>query len=293
MSFFRQIEIFRTVMVSTSLTEASARLLISQPAITMQIKNLEAYVGVALFRRDGHKLQPTEYAKSLFEQSETAMESMLDLDRFARTLERTTIQSLNIAAMPMIARLWLPPRICTILKDFPNLDVTVEVTRSSKIIDLVEAGQTDIGLALPIRPVGTFHSKRLFNNRAVCIFQTGHALGAQNLITPSNIGSEDFILLGPVSFTRQHILASFEEAGIKPRIRAEVELEKLAIAMVEAGAGISIIDAYSARTRKEAGANIDCRPFEPKIEMNIDVLQSLSSRDPSLTRAIVDNYLAV
>lgn len=291
MSFYRQVEVFRTVMTSPSLQAASDRLLISQPAVTKQLKNLEEYIGIKLFLRDGHKLRPTEHARKLFERSEPAMDGMQDLDRFARSLEQNTPESLQIAAMPMIARLWLPEKISRILKLYKNLNVTIEVTKSSRILDLVETGRVDIGLALPVRPSGAIVSHSVLHNRAVCIFPVGHPFQNKDIITPLDIVEEDFLLLGPLSYTRKFILAAFDQHEVTPRIRAEVELEELAVAMVEAGAGISIIDAYSANIRREQGARIAYKPFEPVIEMDIQVIHSTNPKTPDLIRTVTRDLL--
>ena len=290
-SFYRQIEVFRTVMTSSSLSAASGRLLISQPAITKQLKNLEDYVGTKLFLREGHRLQPTEHARRLLAQSESVMEGMQNLDRFARSLEQNTIQTLHIAAMPMIARLWLPKRVCGILARYPNVNVTVEVTRSSRILDMVETGQFDIGLALPVRPSGAIVSHDLLSNKAVCIFPIGHAFEKKNAIDPSDLIDEDFLLLGPLSHTRKDILAAFDQYDVLPNIRAEIELEELAVAMVETGAGVSIIDEYSARKRQEQGARIKFKPFKPSIMMDIQIMHNITPKSPDLVKTVMDRFL--
>ena len=291
MSFYRQIEVFRTVMTSSSLIAASGRLLISQPAITKQLKNLEDYVGTKLFHREGHRLQPTEHARRLFGQSETAMEGMQNLDRFAKSLEQNTIETLHIAAMPMIARLWLPERVSGILKRYPNVNVTVEVTRSSRILDMVETGQIDIGLALPVRPSGAIVSTHLLGNPAVCVFPVGHAFENKESICPSDLVNEDFLLLGPLSHTRKDILAAFDQYDTSPNIRAEIELEELAVAMVETGVGVSIIDEYSARKRQEQGAIIAFRPFTPTIKMDIQIMHNTNPKSPDLVKTVINHFL--
>jgi DNA-binding transcriptional LysR family regulator len=291
MSFYRQIKVFRTVMTSPSLSAASGRLLISQPAITKQLKNLENYVGTKLFHRAGHRLQPTEHARRLFDQSEMAMEGMQNLDRFARSLDQNTIETLHIATMPMIARLWLPERISGILKRYLNLNVTVEVTSSSRVLDMVETGQTDIGLGLPVRPSGAIFSRNLLSNQAVCIFTIGHAFEELDVVCPSDLVGEDFLLLGPLSYTRKDILEAFDQYDVSPRIRAEIELEGLAVAMVEAGDGVSIIDEYSARKRLQQGARIAFKPFTPRINMDVQIMHNMNPKSPDLVKTVINQFL--
>ncbi|MCY6382872.1 LysR family transcriptional regulator [Hoeflea prorocentri] len=292
MSFYRQIEVFRTVMTSSSLSAASGRLLISQPAITKQLRNLEAYVGTKLFLREGHRLQPTEHARRLFEQSEGAMESMMSLDRFARSLEENTHETLRIAAMPMIATLWLPRKINDLFSRYPSLKVVVEVTKSSRILDMVETGQTDIGLGLPVRPSGAIIAHRLLGNEAVCIFPKGHHLEKKDYVDPADLTGENFILLGTLFYASTEILDLFEQEGVAPKIRAEVNLEELAVTMVESGAGVSIIDAFSAAERQKQGASFVSKPFRPIVNMDVQIMRGVTSKSPDLIKAVIEHFLS-
>ena len=288
MSFLRQIQIFRSVMISSTLAEAAERLALTQPAVTKQVRNLERTIGCNLFARDGHRLQPNDRARALFEQSEPAVSGMQNLERFARNLQRDVPQTLRIMAMPMIARLWLPDRLPMLLANNPNTNFVIGVGQSGRIIDMLESGGTDIGIALPSRRAGVDRSERLITSNGVCIVPLDHPLADKKIIHPRDIANEDFFLLGPTAPTRNAILEVFQNCNVELKIRAEIDLEETAVALVESGAGVSVIDSFSATVRKKSGAQIKICTMEPTVEMHIDIMHSFNPSDPELVRSTFD-----
>lgn len=277
MSFFRQMEVFRAAMVSPNLTAAAERLLITQPAVTKQIQALEEQIGINLFLRDGVRLKPTNAARALFAQSERAFASMHTLERFAAELIRSTPQHLRLCVMPMMSRLWLPERLIGLFRAYPDLHLSVSTAPSLQILDLLETDQIDIGIALPIRPVGLTQSDELLVSKAVCIFPRGHRLARLHTVEPEDLSGEDFLLLGPVAATRRDIIESFAERGVKPKVKAEIDVAELAVTLVANGAGIAVIDDLTAEAHRDAGAAIDIRPFAPRIDIAVNIYRTRSS----------------
>jgi DNA-binding transcriptional LysR family regulator len=277
MSFFRQMEVFRAAMMSPNLTVAAERLLITQPAVTKQIQALEDQIGIKLFLRDGARLKPTSAARALFAQSERAFASMSTLERFAAELIRSTPQHLRICVMPMMSRLWLPDRLIQLFRAYPDLHLSVSTAPSLQILDLLETDQIDIGIALPIRPVGLTQSDELLVCRAVCILPQGHRLSLLETVGPEDLAGEDFLLLGPVAATRRDILETFAERNIKPKVKAEIDVAELAVTLVANGAGIAVIDDLTAEAHKASGAAIDIRPFAPRIDIAVNIYRTRSS----------------
>lgn len=291
MSFFRQMEVFRAAMVSPNLTVAAERLLITQPAVTKQIQALEEQIGVKLFLRDGVRLKPTSAARALFAQSERAFASMNALERFAAELIRSTPQHLRLCVMPMMSRLWLPERLIGLFQAYPDLHLSVSTAPSLQILDLLESDQIDIGIALPIRPVGLTQSDQLLVSKAVCIFPRGHRLARLRTVEPENLSGEDFLLLGPVAATRRDIIESFTERGVKPKVKAEIDIAELAVTLVADGAGIAVIDDLTAEAHKAAGAAIDIRPFAPRIDIAVNIYRTRSSSAMPLATEVYERLL--
>ncbi|MEM9578585.1 MAG: LysR family transcriptional regulator [Pseudomonadota bacterium] len=272
MSFFRQIHVFRTVMTSASLTEAARKLFLTQPAVTKQIKALELHLGVELFNREGHRLQPNSRAQALFKSSLGAFEAMQALERDALKLREEGQNPIRIVAMPMVARLWLPRHIGRLFAQAPDTEFKIRVARSERISELLLNNQADIGIGMLNRLNVELNMEVLFSSNAVVILPEGHALASRPSISPGDICDEDFLLAGDGSPLRQDILSAFSNAGVSPKLKAEIELEETTIALVDAALGVAIVDSYSAQQRKADGARIAIVPFRPTLTAYIGLM---------------------
>ncbi len=278
MSFYRQMHVFRTVMTSSSLAEAADRLFLTQPAVTKQIKSLEVHLDVQLFSRDGHRLQPNDLAQTLYDSSGEAIAAMQTLERNALNLRDRNKDPVRIVAMPMIARLWLPQRIGAVFEQAPGSEFTIRVARSERIREMLETGQADIGIGMLNRWSADFRTKPIIRSNAVVILPRNHPLAASSSLAPADLVEQDFFLLGAGSAIRQEILSAFSVSGMRPRIKAEIELEETTVTLVEAGLGVSVIDSYSAEHRQKSGSQIAIVPFEPRIVTHIGVMLSRQTR---------------
>src|SRR5690606_26427832 len=133
-----------------SVTGGSMRLGISQPATSKQIRLLEADLGIPLFIRSGNRVKPTIEAQSLHEQVKRTYQGIQHLTRFAAGLRHHSVGEIAVAAMPMMARSWLPGIIGPFLQRHPGLSMALPVRSSRWIGEAVSAGMVDIGIALAI-----------------------------------------------------------------------------------------------------------------------------------------------
>ncbi|MDT8345986.1 MAG: LysR family transcriptional regulator, partial [Thermohalobaculum sp.] len=105
---FRKLTAFRAVMVAGSVTEASAALGRSQPAVSRSIADLEADLGYRLFERINRRMVPTEEAVLLFKEVERAFQSLDYIAEAARAIGGRRRRHVHVAAMPAIAFSLLP-----------------------------------------------------------------------------------------------------------------------------------------------------------------------------------------
>lgn len=288
MSFYRQIRVFRTVMTSGSLTEAASRLFLTQPAVTKQLHALEAQIGAKLFSREGHRLRPNKIAHALFKESESPIAAMLSLENFARHMRSEEALALRIVAMPMMARLWLPDHVGRLFEALPRVTFEFRVAPSESVTEMLEQGQADIGIARVDRRTSHKGSRALLITTAVCILPRGHRLGRKAIITPTDVAGENFILLAHAPFMREDVLAAFASEGVTPFVKADVELEETAVALVEAGHGVSVIDSFSAHRRRSAGAAIEIAEFRPLISMEIGIMRGQNVHNSDMVKTAIE-----
>ena len=143
----RQLQTFREVMRSGSISEASRTLLRTQPAVSTMIANIEKELGFNLFVREHGRLTPTAEAYYFLEEAEEVLDR---LDRTVRTMsEFGTLDrgSLRIACHPASSGFFLPKVLAEFLKDRPNVKADLMMRTSQVVEDLIASQEYDIGLA--------------------------------------------------------------------------------------------------------------------------------------------------
>jgi len=265
----RQLEAFRAVFTTGSVSMAADRLSVTQPAVSTLISNLENTIGFALFERIRGRLVSTPEAATLYDEVEQVFAS---LDRVAHTVKEIRTMSaghLRIASMPGPTIKVLPQIITRFLDGRPDVNVSLLTQSSPKAKDWVATGQVDVGLAeMPVDNKAIEWEPLI--QRCVCIMPTGHRLTKKEVITPADIKNEPLITLYRDHMVSRRLDNAFEDAGLIRKTRLEVFLFSTCCNFVHEGAGVAVVDAMSADHYRDH--NIAIRPFEPAINFDIAIL---------------------
>ncbi len=265
----RQLEAFRAVFATGSVSMAADRLGVTQPAVSTLISNLENTIGFALFERIRGRLVSTPEAATLYDEVEQVFAS---LDRVAHTVQEIRTMSaghLRIASMPGPTIKVLPQIITRFLDGRPDVNVSLLTQSSPKAKDWVATGQVDVGLAeMPVDNKAIEWEPLI--QRCVCIMPTGHRLTKKEVITPADIKNEPLITLYRDHMVSRRLDNAFEDAGLIRKTRLEVFLFSTCCNFVHEGAGVAVVDAMSADHYRDH--NIAIRPFEPAINFDIAIL---------------------
>jgi len=259
----RQVEAFRAVMLSGSVTEAAAVIGVTQPAVSRLLRDFQALLNMTLFERRGTGLIPTAAASALFTEVER---SFVGLDRIAAAAEEIRGRrtgTLRIAALPALANGFLPRLAGRFLIDRPNLNLSFFGLISPLVIDWTLNNQCDVGFAeVPIAHAG-LSSVRLPALARVAILPEGHRLTAKARLRPADLEGETFVSLSAGSASRYLIDQVFTDADVRRVLRVETSLSEIMCGLVSASLGVAICDPFTAR--EFDGRGVVTRPFEPRI----------------------------
>jgi LysR family glycine cleavage system transcriptional activator len=125
------LRVFETAARHLSFKEAAAELNITQAAVSHQVKSLEDYLGVDLFRRAGRGVQLTEAARACLPRLREGFDSLAAAVEMIR--ERADEAELQITAPPVFTARWLMPRLADFAKKEPKIDV--RVVANSRMVD--------------------------------------------------------------------------------------------------------------------------------------------------------------
>lgn len=266
----RQIEAFRTVIVTGGITSAARALHISQPAVTRLIHDLQYALGLTLFERRGTRLVPTNEALSLYREVERQFVGLEQIQNTARNLREGLSGSLRIAALPTFNVGFLPRLVAAYMKDKAGLEVAIYGSISSQVVDWVATGFCDIGFAQYPLDFPNIDVEALPSAPAVAVLPEGHRLTEKAVLEPHDFIGEPFVSLAGSTQWRYRTDALFSAARVTRPMRVETPLSMIACSLIASGAGIGIVDPYTAA--EYSGRGVVVRPFRPTVLYDIGIV---------------------
>ncbi len=282
----RQIEIFKAIMETGSVTAASNRLNISQPAASKHLRLMEQATGLVLFDRTGNRLIPTAEAQALFDQVERSYRGLDHLSRFVSALRQHPAGEICVAAMPMLARQWLPELLGQFLSEHTNVSLSFPVRSSGWIADAVVSGQVEIGLGLRVADAANFEQETIMRVPLVCIMQPEHPLASQSIIHAKDLSPYTLITLSNFDQWRLTVENALEADGAKPARTVDTFTTQVAGELVQRGVGVAIIDALTALDYAKAG--LQWRLFKPSLMFDITLMRSTYKPASGLARTMIE-----
>ena len=160
---FRQVDAFRIVVSTGTVTEAAAMLGISQPAVSRLISDFEAAVGFQLFNRVGRVLEPTEEARLLVDEVRQAVSGMEHIKGVAKEIKQFSHARLTLATTPTFATLIAPDLIGQLAQLRPNAIVKIEIGSADDSIEWMVAQSYDFGITTSETVNPSFDSLTIMN----------------------------------------------------------------------------------------------------------------------------------
>lgn len=266
----RQIEAFRTVIVTGGITAAAQALNVTQPAVTRLIQDLQYALGLPLFVKRGARLVPTNEALSLYREVERQFVGLERIENAARNLRDGRAGSLRVAALPAFNVGFLPRVVGSYLKQKPDLEIALYGSISSQVVDWVTSGFCELGFAqLPLDFPG-IDIEILPAMAPVVVLPTGHRLAAKAVLEPEDFVDEPFISLEQSTQLRYRIDALFSAHRVARQTRVETPLSMIACGLVAAGAGLSVVDPFTAEEYR--GKGVEVRPLMPAVTYDIAII---------------------
>lgn len=286
---FRQLEIFRAVMISGSASRAAELLRVTQPAVSRAIVELEESLGFALFDRVKGRLVPTPEGQMFFRDVNT---SFVGLDRLRASAARIRdfgSGSLRIASMAAFGSTLVPKAVHAFRRKHPQIAITLQVLSSSAVRDLVANQQFDIGIAADeVDLSGVDH--RVFSSfAAVLAIPPGHPLADRQVVEPADLHGVPFIALAPEDRARHRITEILDAAGVRPEIVVETPSAGTICALALEGVGVGLVN--PAATDGFAERGLIFRPFKPDVQFKSHLLFRPDAQKAQLVKGFVAELL--
>lgn len=245
----RQLRSFVTVARLGSFTQAARRMHISQPALTVQIRQLEEMLGVQLFDRNTRSVTLTRVGAELVPQLERLQEEMDAVLAHTRELASGQRGVVRLACIPSFAASRLPEAILAFRRDHPHIAFTLKDANWNRVVAMVRSGDVDFGIADLLTTEPDLEFLPLMEDRMQVIFAQGHPIAGLKKVTLAKLAEHPMVMMDPETSARHTIDRAFAEAGCYPPRACEVMYMATAVAMVRAGLGFTILPASAIEWR--------------------------------------------
>ena len=235
----RHLKIFVTVSDLGSVTKAAEKLYVSQPSISVAIKNLEEYYNVKLFERLPRKLMLTEAGKSLLEQARHIISLYDDMEKGA--LDWDELGLLKIGSSITIGNFLIPGYVKEMKKRHKDMKISVFINSSNIIQKMILSNEIDIALIEGIPDDKSIKAVPFMDDELVVICGTDHELTKKKSVTVYDLVDNDFILREKGSGTREFFNSALlvKEQAVEP-IWESISTQAIVTA-VNLGLGISVL----------------------------------------------------
>jgi LysR family carnitine catabolism transcriptional activator len=283
----RHIRAFLAVAHQGTFTRAASALGMSQPTLTVQIRQLETALGVRLFDRNNRKVSLTAAGRDLVTPFERLIFDVEVIATRTQDLASHRRGVVTVAALPSIAASLLPQAIATLASAHKGIVVRVRDMPAAAIMQAVKQGEADIGLGSVMRPDPDLTTQPLFSDRLCAYVPSGHPLAGRRRVSLRALTRWPLILTGRDSSVRQLIDRHVEQHRFVTQIAQEVTYMSTAIAMVNAGLGVGILP-ESALTTDASGGPRAVAIHSPVLRRSLVILSQRSRTASPATDKLIE-----
>lgn len=263
----RQVEAFRAMMLTGSVTEAAKLMAVTQPAVSRLLRDFQALLKMELFERRGSGLVPSAAATALYMEVERSFVGLERITAAAEEIRGRRIGTLRIAALPALANGFLPRLTGHFLKERPNFNLAFFGVISPIVIDWVLNHQCDVGFAEVPVANSPLPRVRLPALARVAVLPAGHRLAAKSTLEPKDFDGETFVSLSAGSTGRHLVDQAFTRHDVRRILRVETTLSEIMCGLVSSGLGVAICDPFTAAEFE--GRGVVVRRFLPRVDFEI------------------------
>ncbi|SEK86678.1 LysR family transcriptional regulator [Ectothiorhodospira marina] len=240
---FRQLKAFEAVARHLSYTRASEELHLTQPAVSMQIKQLEEHVGLPLFEQIGKRIHLTDAGRELYHYSCAIAAQLAEVEMVLDEMKGLRRGHLTIAAAST-ANYFVPRLIAAFCKRHQGVSVTLEVTNREELLNLLAINAMDLAI-MGQPPTSEPIAHPFMDNPLVIIAPPDHPLAGERNIPLSQLSGECFVMREKGSGTRGAAERFFAEHGVALRAAQQMHSSEAIKQAVEAGMGLGVLSMHT------------------------------------------------
>jgi len=285
----RQMEAFRAVMLTGSVSQAAKQLYRTQPAVSMVISSLEKEIGFELFERRKKRLYPTPEAHYLYTEIEAIFSRINDVSQTLQDIQNKQYGFLRIGCMPGPSNFFVPDLLADFLEAHPKVKASLQTRTSDAVQEWVASAQYDIGLA-EITERDQAIDREVYELACLCALPVDHPLADESEITPQMLDGQPMITLHPDHSTYYQLKQLFEAQGLRFNVRLQTRFFIPAQRFVERGLGVCVMDPISVASYCSYArpGKVVFRRFVPQVSLKLGIIYPADNPQSQITQAFAE-----
>ncbi|BAZ47546.1 transcriptional regulator LysR family protein [Nostoc sp. NIES-4103] len=258
-----QLKVFEAAARHGSFTRAAEELFLTQPTVSMQIKQLTKSVGLPLFEQVGKRLYLTEAGRELFATCRQLFDTIAQFEMKVADLKGLKQGQLRLAVITT-AKYFVPRLLGPFCQLYPGIEISLQVTNHEGILERMVNNLDDLYVMSQIPEHLDVNYQALLDNPLVVFAPVNHPLAKEKNIPLERLCSEPFIMREPGSGTRRAIQGLLDEKGLKVKVKLELGSNEAIKQAIAGGLGISVLSRHTLLTDTAEFCILDVQNFPIK-----------------------------
>lgn len=258
-----QLKVFEAAARHGSFTRAAEELFLTQPTVSMQIKQLTKSVGLPLFEQVGKRLYLTEAGRELFATCRQIFETIAQFEMKVADLKGLKQGQLRLAVITT-AKYFIPRLLGPFCQLYPGIEISLQVTNHERILERMNNNMDDLYIMSQVPEHLDVNCQPFLDNPLVVLAAANHPLAKETDIPIQRLSSEPFIMREPGSGTRRAVQHLFEEHGVPVKVKLELGSNEAIKQAIAGGLGISILSRHTLLSDAAEFSILDVQNFPIK-----------------------------
>lgn len=213
-----QLRYFCTACRTRSITKAAAELYVTQPAVSIAIKELEEEFDLTLFSRSGNRLELTSAGESFYEQAQAFLRHADEMQsEFAKLGNRC--KTIKVGIPPMLSTIFFPDLLNAFRATYPVIPVELDEYGSVRACNLVNEEKLDLGLVnMEQYNIDKFERVKILKEQLVYVVDPSHPKAKNGVMRGEDFAGERILMFNGDSVQNQLLKVRFESAAVNPQI---------------------------------------------------------------------------
>lgn len=270
-----QLRAFFTAAKFNSVSEAAHELMVTPPAVTMQVKQLEETLGIRLMFRHGNAIRLTDVGKTVFKKSKVIFGRIREMENFLEDISRAKSGVLRIGCPPTPAKYVMPRLISAFNKTYPEIRIVLEQGASANLVKSILQHQAELAV-IRRRPQEKRLKVRVFGTEEILLVAAYKSrIITTREISVTNLPDIPIIIPQEGSATRRVVLEYLERFRVVPTVVMESASTDLIKELVSQDNGACFLVRSAVQQELKTNTLKQVRILEgaPRIEYGIGYLQ--------------------